>query len=79
VGAGARLPGTQLRPGEPDVGLSDLAVLPGPPLRFDDAATAGGRESHLPPPTLGQHNVTVRAWFDGLDGLLAVERGATAP
>jgi crotonobetainyl-CoA:carnitine CoA-transferase CaiB-like acyl-CoA transferase len=33
--------------------------LPGPPLRFD----ADGREKHLPPPTLGQHDAEVRAWL----------------
>ncbi len=32
-------------------------TLPGPPLRFD----GGGRESHLPPPTLGQHTAVVLA------------------
>jgi crotonobetainyl-CoA:carnitine CoA-transferase CaiB-like acyl-CoA transferase len=34
--------------------------LPGPPLRYDD----GGRSQHLAPPTLGQHNESVRAWLD---------------
>jgi crotonobetainyl-CoA:carnitine CoA-transferase CaiB-like acyl-CoA transferase len=34
--------------------------LPGPPLRFD----SGGRDTHLPPPTLGQHNESIRAWLD---------------
>jgi crotonobetainyl-CoA:carnitine CoA-transferase CaiB-like acyl-CoA transferase len=37
--------------------------LPGPPLRLDDHAYAGGREHHLPPPTLGQHNDSIRAWL----------------
>lgn len=37
--------------------------LPGPPLRFDDNAFAGGRREHLPPPTLGQHDDAVRAWL----------------
>jgi formyl-CoA transferase len=32
-------------------------------LRLDDNAYAGGREQHLPPPTLGQHNESVRAWL----------------
>jgi crotonobetainyl-CoA:carnitine CoA-transferase CaiB-like acyl-CoA transferase len=41
--------------------------LPGPPLRFDDNAFAGARETHLPPPTLGQHDESVRAWLDSLD------------
>jgi crotonobetainyl-CoA:carnitine CoA-transferase CaiB-like acyl-CoA transferase len=38
--------------------------LPGPPLRFDDLPYAGGRETHLPPPRLGEHNASVRAWLD---------------
>ncbi|GAA4297425.1 CoA transferase [Actinomadura luteofluorescens] len=44
-----------------------LLRLPGPPLRFDDQAYAGAREHHLPPPRLGQHNDSVRAWLDGLE------------
>jgi crotonobetainyl-CoA:carnitine CoA-transferase CaiB-like acyl-CoA transferase len=39
--------------------------LPGPALRLDDNAYAGGREHHLPPPTLGQHNEEIRAWLAG--------------
>ncbi|MDP9239586.1 MAG: CoA transferase [Actinomycetota bacterium] len=39
-----------------------LLTLPGVPLRFD----SGGRAHHLAPPTLGQHNDSVRAWLDGL-------------
>lgn len=42
--------------------------LPGPPIRFDDNAFAGGRSEHAAPPTLGQHNESVRAWLDELDG-----------
>jgi formyl-CoA transferase len=38
--------------------------LPGPPLRFD----GGGRRRHAAPPTLGQHDASVRAWLDELDG-----------
>ena len=38
--------------------------LPGPALRLDDNAYAGGREHHTAPPTLGQHNESVRAWLD---------------
>jgi formyl-CoA transferase len=41
--------------------------LPGPPLRFDDNAFAGSRERHLPPPRLGEHNESVRAWLDSLE------------
>jgi crotonobetainyl-CoA:carnitine CoA-transferase CaiB-like acyl-CoA transferase len=39
-------------------------ALPGPPIRFDDLAYAGGRSHHLPPPTLGEHNEGIRAWLD---------------
>ncbi|WP_408896438.1 CaiB/BaiF CoA transferase family protein [Nocardioides sp. R1-1] len=38
--------------------------LPGPTLRFDDNPYAGGREQHVAPPTLGQHNASVREWLD---------------
>lgn len=38
--------------------------LPGPSIRLDDNAYAGGRERHEAPPTLGQHNESVRAWLD---------------
>ena len=48
--------------------LGDIE-LPGPPLRFDDNAFAGGRERHLHPPLLGEHNDAVRAWLDDLDDL----------
>jgi formyl-CoA transferase len=41
--------------------------LPGPPLRFGDSPHAGGRTEHLPPPRLGEHNESVRAWLDSLD------------
>jgi crotonobetainyl-CoA:carnitine CoA-transferase CaiB-like acyl-CoA transferase len=38
--------------------------LPGSPLRFDDNAFSGGRAAHVAPPTLGQHNDSVREWLD---------------
>lgn len=38
--------------------------LPGPPLRFDDNPYAGARTEHLPPPRLGEHDASVRAWLD---------------
>jgi crotonobetainyl-CoA:carnitine CoA-transferase CaiB-like acyl-CoA transferase len=38
-------------------------TLPGPPLRLD----GGERQHHVAPPTLGQHNDSVRAWLDELD------------
>jgi crotonobetainyl-CoA:carnitine CoA-transferase CaiB-like acyl-CoA transferase len=41
--------------------------LPGPPLRFGDNAHAGGRTEHQPPPRLGEHNDSVRAWLDSFD------------
>jgi crotonobetainyl-CoA:carnitine CoA-transferase CaiB-like acyl-CoA transferase len=41
--------------------------IPGPPIRFDDNAFAGGREVHLHPPMLGEHNESVRAWLDEQD------------
>jgi crotonobetainyl-CoA:carnitine CoA-transferase CaiB-like acyl-CoA transferase len=37
--------------------------IPGPPLRLDDQTYAGSRETHLPPPRLGEHNRSVRAWL----------------
>jgi crotonobetainyl-CoA:carnitine CoA-transferase CaiB-like acyl-CoA transferase len=39
--------------------------LPGSPLRFDDNTWSGGRSTHLAPPTLGQHNESIRAWAAG--------------
>jgi crotonobetainyl-CoA:carnitine CoA-transferase CaiB-like acyl-CoA transferase len=41
--------------------------VPGPPIRFDDNAYAGGREVHASPPSLGQHNESIRKWLDELD------------
>jgi len=38
--------------------------LPGPPLRFDDNPHAGARAEHRPPPRLGEHDASVRAWLD---------------
>lgn len=38
-------------------------TLPGPTVRFDDNAHAAGRRTHLAPPTLGQHNESVRDWL----------------
>ncbi len=64
-------------------------TLPGPPLRFDtedaaggagDAAgtLTGGRSDHLPPPLLGEHDVSVRAWLDDLDDLDDLDQSADA-
>ncbi len=41
--------------------------LPGPPLRFDGLPHAGARAAHLPPPRLGEHDESVRAWLDSLE------------
>ncbi|GAA5029795.1 CaiB/BaiF CoA transferase family protein [Actinopolymorpha pittospori] len=41
--------------------------IPGPPIRLDDQSYAGGRETNLAPPTLGQHTAEVLAWLDRLD------------
>ncbi|HSV41626.1 MAG TPA: CoA transferase [Nocardioidaceae bacterium] len=41
----------------------DGLTLPGPALRFDDNAYAGGREAHLPPPRLGEHTDAVKDWL----------------
>ncbi|MFD8534392.1 CaiB/BaiF CoA transferase family protein [Streptosporangium canum] len=41
-----------------------VVTLPGPPLRLDDAPYAGGRDGHLPPPTLGEHTDTILAWLE---------------
>lgn len=38
--------------------------LPGSPVRFDDQPFSGGRSEHLAPPTLGQHNASIREWLD---------------
>ena len=46
--------------------------LPGPPLRFD----GDGRSEHTPPPTLGQHNASIRQWLDGVKARSTAE-GAT--
>jgi crotonobetainyl-CoA:carnitine CoA-transferase CaiB-like acyl-CoA transferase len=41
--------------------------LPGSPVRFDDNAYAGGRSQVGAPPTLGQHDASIRAWLDEAD------------
>ena len=38
-------------------------TLPGPPLRYDD----DGHSRHVAPPTLGQHNDSVRHWLDEVE------------
>jgi crotonobetainyl-CoA:carnitine CoA-transferase CaiB-like acyl-CoA transferase len=39
--------------------------LPGPPIRFDALAHAGGREKHRPPPLLDEHHDEIIAWSRG--------------
>ncbi len=41
--------------------------VPGPPIRLDDNAFAGARETHTHPPLLGEHTERVLAWLDDLD------------
>jgi crotonobetainyl-CoA:carnitine CoA-transferase CaiB-like acyl-CoA transferase len=53
--------GLLLSVAHPTLGTIDL---PGSPLRFDDNPFSGGRSSHDAPPTLGQHNESVREWLD---------------
>lgn len=43
--------------------------LPGPPVRFEDDGQPSQRGAHAAPPTLGQHNASVRAWLDERDSL----------
>ncbi|MDP9396545.1 MAG: CoA transferase [Actinomycetota bacterium] len=43
-------------------------TLPGPPLRFGSEGRPGGREVHAAPPTLGQHDASVRAWLADEEG-----------
>jgi crotonobetainyl-CoA:carnitine CoA-transferase CaiB-like acyl-CoA transferase len=38
--------------------------LPGSPIRYDDNAFSGGRSAHVAPPTLGQHDESIRDWLD---------------
>ncbi len=53
--------GLKLSVDHPTLGAIDL---PGPPLRFDDNQFSGGRSEHVAPPTLGQHNESIREWLD---------------
>lgn len=38
--------------------------IPGPVIRFDDNPFGGARADVTAPPTLGQHNDSIRAWLD---------------
>jgi crotonobetainyl-CoA:carnitine CoA-transferase CaiB-like acyl-CoA transferase len=53
--------GLKLSVDHPTLGSVDL---PGSPLRFDDNPFSGGRSEHAAPPTLGQHNESIREWLD---------------
>jgi crotonobetainyl-CoA:carnitine CoA-transferase CaiB-like acyl-CoA transferase len=53
--------GLKLSVDHPTLGSVDL---PGSPLRFDDNPFSGGRSSHVAPPTLGQHNESIREWLE---------------
>jgi hypothetical protein len=53
--------GLRLSVDHPTLGAVDL---PGPPIRLDDNTYAGGRSDHVAPPTLGQHNESIREWLD---------------
>jgi crotonobetainyl-CoA:carnitine CoA-transferase CaiB-like acyl-CoA transferase len=53
--------GLLLSVAHPTLGSVDL---PGSPLRFDDNAFSGGRSVHEAPPTLGQHDESIREWLD---------------
>ncbi len=46
-----------------DHATAGRVTLPGPPLRFDGSAPV----THVAPPTLGQHDASVRRWLDELD------------
>lgn len=48
---------------EVDHAVAGRIRLPGPPLRFDGSSPV----EHSAPPTLGQHDASVREWLDGLD------------
>ncbi|MGL5912403.1 MAG: hypothetical protein ACRCZP_20520, partial [Phycicoccus sp.] len=45
----------------------------------DDNAFAGGRETHLPPPRLGEHTSSVLAWLDETDAVLDATDAARHP
>jgi len=56
-----RSQGLLLQVDHPTLGEIDI---PGSPLRFDDNPFSGGRSTHVAPPTLGQHDASIRAWLD---------------
>jgi len=46
-----------------DHATAGTITLPGPPLRFD----AHPPRTHVAPPTLGQHDSSVRQWLDDVE------------
>jgi crotonobetainyl-CoA:carnitine CoA-transferase CaiB-like acyl-CoA transferase len=46
-----------------DHATAGTITLPGPPLRFD----AHAPRTHQAPPTLGQHDESVRQWLDDVE------------
>jgi crotonobetainyl-CoA:carnitine CoA-transferase CaiB-like acyl-CoA transferase len=57
-----------------DHATAGRVTLPGPPLRFD--GTAAGR--HEAPPTLGQHDESVRRWLDESEAAESAESAVAA-
>jgi crotonobetainyl-CoA:carnitine CoA-transferase CaiB-like acyl-CoA transferase len=55
-----RSQGLVLEVDHPSYGRLELS---GSALRFDDNPWSGGREHHLPPPLLGEHNEALRTWL----------------
>jgi crotonobetainyl-CoA:carnitine CoA-transferase CaiB-like acyl-CoA transferase len=53
--------GLLLAVSHPTLGTIDL---PGSPIRFDNQPFSGGRSTHSAPPTLGQHDQSIREWLD---------------
>ena len=49
---------------EVDHATKGRLTLPGPVIRLDDQPYAGSRETNIAPPTLGQHNDSIRRWLD---------------
>ncbi len=52
---------------EVDHATQGRLALPGPAVRLDDNDYAGARRHHEAPPTLGQHNDSVRRWLAEVD------------
>ena len=59
---------------EVDHATAGRLTLPGPPLRFDGSSPV----EHAAPPTLGQHDESVRRWLDDLDAADAADAAESA-